>query len=80
MAAFDSGATAHSVCFRWFERHKRLLVKEERQKISAFPASALFRFGDGRLGEARHAAHISVGIAGNKGKFTAFATCAEIPA
>ena len=39
-----------------------------------------FRSGDGRLGEVRQAAGIPVGIAGNRGRFTAFALGADISA
>ena len=50
------------------------------EKAYPYPAEARFKFGDGRIGEARYAADITVGIAGYKGSFTAFVLDAEIPA
>ena len=41
---------------------------------------ARFRLGDGRLGEVRRAADTPAGFAGRRGKFTAFALEADIPA
>ena len=48
--------------------------------VSPHPASARFRFGNGRLGDVRHTAVATVGNAGNKGDFTAFAPQADMAA
>ena len=48
--------------------------------MASYPASARFKFGDGRLGEVLHEADIPAGIVGNRGKLTAFALEADIPA
>ena len=48
--------------------------------MATYPACVRFKFGDGRLGEVPCAAGIPVGIAGSRGKFTASASAAEIPA
>ena len=76
----DTGATATLVCFRRPQNHNRPLEKNGRQEVSTYPSSARFRSGVGRLGEVRHAAGIPVGIAGRKGKFTAFMPDPNIPA
>ena len=59
----DAGATANLVCFRYLERHDRILQRKGFPRVSSYPASARFKFGDGRLGEVLHA-----GIGGNRGK------------
>ena len=50
------------------------------EKVHLYPSAARFQFGDGRIGEVQYAANVTVGIAGRKGTFTAFAMDAEIPA
>ena len=47
--------------------------------MSAYPSKARCRFRDGRAGGVRYAADIPAGIAGNQGKFSAFALGADIP-
>ena len=76
----DTGPAANLVCFRWLGRHNRLLEKKGRQRLSTYPSSARFCFGDGRLGEVRHATDTSAGFAGNKGKFSTFVLDSDIPA
>ena len=49
-------------------------------RVSTYPAQARFEFGDGRMGDVRFAANITVGIAGAEGNFTAFVLDADIPA
>ena len=49
-------------------------------KVMPNPTMARFKFGDGRVGEVKHAADIKVGSAGRKGAFTAFVLDADIPA
>ena len=66
VVVLDTGATAN--------------LEKGRRKVSTYTSSARFRFGGGRRGEVRRAADILVGIAGNKGKITAFALGADIPA
>ena len=76
----DSGATANLVGIRWFGRHNRLLKRHGFQRVSANPSKARFISADGRVGDIRHAAGTPAGIAGNKGKLTAFLLGADIPA
>ena len=77
VVVLDTGATANLVCF---QHHNRLLGRSGLQRVSTYPSKARSRFGGGRLGEESHAADIPAGIAGNKGKFAAFALDADIPA
>lgn len=76
----DTGATANLVCFNWLSHHKYLLARRGLPKVDSYPAHAMFKFGDGRLGEVCHAADITVGVAGVKGTFTAFVLDSDIPA
>ena len=75
-----TGATANLGGFRWLERHTRLLGRKGFQKVSTCPSTARFRLGDGRFGEVSHVADIPVGVAGERGKFAAFALDAGAPA
>ena len=72
LVVLDTGAAADLVCFRWLGHRSRISERRGYQKVSTSPLSAIVRFGNGRLGEVPHAAETPVGIAGNKGKFTAF--------
>ena len=65
---------------RWLEHHNCISERRGFYGVSPNPPSARFRFGDGRMGEARHAGDIPACIARSKGKFSAFAADAEIPA
>ena len=76
----DTGATANLVCFNWLAHHNDLLARRGLPKVVSYPAHAMFKFGDGRLGEVCHAADITVGVAGVKGTFTAFVLDSDIPA
>ena len=49
-------------------------------KAAPYPAMARFKFGDGRLGEVRHAADIEVGIARRRGALAAFVLGTGLPA
>ena len=80
VAVLEAGAAANPVGFSRLARHNRILGKYGIPRATTFPSEARFRFGDGRLGEVRHEADISLGGAGNRGKFTAFAPEANIPA
>ena len=53
--------------------------RESVAKAAPYPFPPRIKFGGGRVGEAKRAADIKVGIAGCKGAFTAFAPDAEIP-
>ena len=80
LVVLDTGAAANLGRFRWREQHNRVLKWWRYRKVSAYPSSAQFRFGDGRGDEVRHAADTLVGIPGSKGEFSAFALDADIPA
>ena len=75
----DTGDTASLVRFRWLEHPYRIFERRGYREVSTYPLHARSRFGDGCLGEVRHAADVPVGVAGSKGKFTAFALDADIP-
>ena len=55
-------------------------MKKGLPAVATYPAHATFKFGDGRTGEVCHAADITVGVAGIKGKFIAFVLDSDIPA
>ena len=80
VAIVDTGATTNLVCFQWLRHHNDLLAQRGLPKVVSYPAHALFKFGDGRTGEVCHATDITVGVAGVKGTFTAFALDSDIPA
>ena len=67
-----TGATANLVCASWLARHNRILERHGIPRVATYTAEARFRFSDVRFGEVRHAAYFPVGIAGNRGMFTAF--------
>ena len=70
----DTGATATLVCRAWVANHNLFFGSLSMEKVHLYPSAARFKFGDGRIGEVQYAANITVGIAGRKGTFTAFAT------
>ena len=80
VALLDTGATANLAFSRRLARHNRILDRYGIERVFTCSSKATFRLGGRRLGEVRHAADIPVGIAGNKGKFAAFALNADIPA
>ena len=80
MVVLDTGATANFARFSLLAHHNSILEKHGFPRVATYPSNAKFRRGDGRLGEVRHAADIPVRIAGNKGKFTAFALDGDSPA
>ena len=80
LVVLDAGATANRICFSWLGCHKRIIQKKGLPRVSTYPASARFRFGNGRLGEVRHVADIPVGIPGSMRQFAACALGADIPA
>ena len=76
----DTGATANLVGYSWLARQNRILERRGTLRATTLPSKATFRFGDGRLGEERHAADIPVGNTGNRGMFPAFALDGDVPA
>ena len=80
VAVLDAGAAANLVCFRLLGHHNRILGRNGFPRVPTYPARVRFTFAYGRLGEVRHAADFPVGIATNRGKFTAFASEAGMPA
>ena len=76
----DTSATANLVCLSWLARRNRILGRREIPRVTTYPSQARFRFGDGRLGEVRHAADIPVGIARSRRMLTASLLEADIPA
>ena len=75
-----AGATANLVFPGCLGRHRRILKRRGRPRVSTYPTSARFRFGDGRVGDVRHSADIAGGFAGNEGESAAFALEADMPA
>ena len=71
VVVLGAGATANLVCFGWLAHHNRDLDRRGIPRVTTYPSQARFRFGDGGLGEVRHAADTPVGIAGNQGMFRA---------
>ena len=80
MVVSEPGATTDLARLRWLEHHTRLLERKGYPRVPTYPPSARFRFGDGRLGEVRHATDMSECTTRSKGKFAKFALYAEIPA
>ena len=80
VVVLNTGATANIASIRWLARHSRILGNYGAPRVTTYSSKARCRFGDGRLGEVRHAADIPLRIAGNKGKHAAFAPDADIPA
>ena len=60
LAALDTGATANLARFSWLANRNSTLVRHGIPRINTYPSTARSRFGDGRLGKARHAADIPV--------------------
>ena len=75
-----SGAAGSHVRFGRRGNHNVLFGKQGSPKISAYPARARSKFGDGRFGKVHRAADITVGIEGRRGTHTAFALGADAPA
>ena len=80
VVALNTSTAANIVRFSWLAYRNRILEGRGAPRVSTYHSKARFRFGDGRLGEVRHAADILVGVAADKGKFAAFALDADIPA
>ena len=78
VVVLDTSHTANLARCRSLEHHNRILQRKGYLRVTTRPASARFRFGDGRPGGVRRAAEIPVGIAGSKGGFTSFAPHADI--
>ena len=56
VVVLDIGAAANLACFRLLAHRNRILEREGFLRVPTYPAGARFKFGDGRLGEVRHAA------------------------
>ena len=80
VVTLDAAATANLMCFRWLIRHNTMPGRVGLRRESTYPAQVRFKFGDGRMGDVRHAADITAGAAGAKGNFTAFVLDAGSPA
>ena len=63
----DAGATANLVRRAWLANRNQFLRRLGMEQAHLYPSAARFQFGDGRIGEVRHAANITVGVAGCKG-------------
>ena len=61
-------------------RHYSISERWGAPRAGTYPARARSKFGDCRLGQVSRAADIPAGIAGGRGKFTAFGLEAENPA
>ena len=62
-------ATAKLTRFRWLGNHISLPAQRGMPRANTYQAKARLKFGDGRMAEVRHAADVTVGIAGNKAPF-----------
>ena len=78
VAILETGAATNLVCLKWLVHHNGILDSKNVPRVPTCPACARFKFGDARLGTARRAADILVGIAGNRGRLMAFAVDADI--
>ena len=76
----DTGATANLVSVRRLTHSNSLLGEMGLPRVTTHPAMARFKFGEGRMGDVRSAAEITVGIAGANGNFTVFVLDADTPA
>ena len=77
---WDTGDTADLARFHWLGYPNQLLESRGFPRVSAYPSKARVRIGDGRIGEVRRGADIPAGVTWRKGKCTAFALDADIPA
>ena len=75
-----TGAADKLVRFKSLRNRNSLVGKQWLHRVSTYTPSARLKFSNGRLGEARNAADITVGVAGCGGALTAFASEVDIPA
>ena len=80
VVVLGSAAAANIVCFSSLAHYNWIMGRFGIPRVTTYPSEARFLFGDGRLGEVRHEADISLGSAGNRGEFTASVLDAVIPA
>ena len=71
VAAPDSRAAADAALFRQLGNRNLLFERQRLPRVSNCSACVRFKFGEGRLGEARFVADITVGTAGCRGTLTA---------
>ena len=74
----DTEGTANLVCVPWLGKHNSYLQRMGFPLTNAYPSTARFKYGDGRVGEVRYAAEIKVGIAGRRASVTALVMDADI--
>ena len=75
-----TGAPANLVCFNCLENHNSHLQQVGIPPKMVHSTTARFKFGNGRIGEARYAADLKVGIAVRRGSIAVFALGEAIPA
>ena len=80
MAVLDTGAAANLACYKWLDTHNSVLERRGLEKAVPYSSNARFNFGDGRIGDVKHATDIEVGIARCKSTLAAFVLDADIPA
>ena len=80
VAVLDTEGAAYLVCLKWLERHNKIPGRWGVPRAETYPAFAPFKFRDARSGKVLCAAHIPMGVAGNRRDFTAFASETDIPA
>ena len=80
VVTLDTGATANPLRFRWPKTHNSMLGKIGLPRVTTYPSQARFEFGDGRMGDVRFAADITVGTAGAEGSFVAVVLDVDPPA
>ena len=85
-AVLDSGDTADITVSKCLGHHSKISQRRGVPRAEAYPARARFKladwamYGDGRLGDVRCAADFPLGIAGDRGKRSAFVLKTDIPA
>lgn len=75
----DTGNSANLVGAKWLNNHNAILRGSGRPLAKITPAFASFRYGDGRIGDARRAACIPIAIVGYAGQLMAYVADADIP-
>ena len=76
----ETGASANLVGESWLNNHNAILKASGRPQAKITQSFASFRYGGGRVGDARRAAMIPIAIAGHTGHFMAYVVDGKIPA
>ena len=79
VAGSETGAAANLARVRRLGHRNEISEGKGFPRVTTYPASARFKFGDGRLGEVRCAADTPAGIAGSRCECAGFALEADIP-